>query len=107
MKTVKDLIKVDGNAAFYLGISNLCQTVESLDAYTGICGGRLEAAYQWASHNVYGFSEVSNTKYTGFIVNFSNGTEGKFYIPNWVMNIETENWKFAKNIFSKYLRSKN
>ena len=101
--TMNDYLEMDGNIGFDLAIFNRFSSIGD-SCYSEICGGFIEGVYQWASHNIYDFHESANQKYTGWTIHFENGSIGKVYIENWVMDIQPKNWKHAKNMFNKYLK---
>jgi hypothetical protein len=103
MATMQQFLEMDGNIGFNLAIYNRFSTIGD-SVYAEICGGFIDGVYQWANHNIDDVSEVSNAKYVGWIIQFSNGAERKVYIPHWVMDKQPVDWKHAKNLFNKYLR---
>jgi hypothetical protein len=106
MKNFNEYLEMDGNLAFNLAIYNRFSLVTD-QIYTEICGGFIEAVYQWSDHNIEDIIECANSKYTGWTIRFENGCEGKVYIENWVLNIAPKNWKHAKCLFNKYLKKVN
>jgi hypothetical protein len=107
--TVEQIIKDDeenGSIIFNYGLMHNLAVFGAISAYSGICGGGYEAAHQWVDHNVYDINEVENSKYRGWIITDSDGREHKVYIPMWVLNIKTTDWKKAFNLFKKYLTVK-
>lgn len=104
MTTFRDYLEKDGELVLLIGFANVLPELGTMDTYSSICGSWVDGVYQWASHNIYNVSEVSNSKYTGWIITTSDGSEYKVYIPNWVLNLQPKNWKHAKNLFKKYLR---
>lgn len=107
--TVKETLEYDkenGSLIFGIAVSNkLCDVVGQMGAYAGICGSYYDGVHQWMTHNVDGIDEVSNEKYTGYIIYTESG-EHKLYIENRIMNLEVNDWKHAKNLFVKYLKKK-
>ena len=102
--TMDDYLSMDSNIAFKLAIFNRFSSIGD-SCYSEICGGFIEGVYQWASHNIYGIIESANKKYTGWTISFENGAIRRVYIENWVMDIAPKNWKHAKCLFSKYLKT--
>ena len=105
MKSMQDYLEQDGNIGFNIAIYNRFSTIGD-SSYAGICGGFIEGVYQWADHNINDISEVANLKYTGWVIRFNSESEGRVYIPNWVMDVKPRDWKHAKNLFNKYLQVK-
>jgi hypothetical protein len=105
MKSMQDYLEQDGNIGFNIAIYNRFSTIGD-SSYASICGGFIDGVYQWASHNIDSTDEVANSKYTGWIIRFSSGSEGRVYIPSWVMDVKPRDWKHAKNLFNKYLQVK-
>jgi hypothetical protein len=101
--TMNDYLEMDGNIGFDLAIFNRFSSIGD-SCYSSICGGFIEGVSQWAQHNIYSIDECANQKYTGWTIHFENGSIGKVYIENWVMDIQPKNWKHAKNMFNKYLK---
>jgi hypothetical protein len=102
--TMNDYLEMDSNIAFKLAIFNRFSSIGD-SCYSEICGGFIEGVYQWASHNIYGIIESANKKYTGWTISFENGSIRRVYIENWVMDITPKDWKHAKCLFNKYLKS--
>ena len=102
--TMNDYLEMDGNIAFNLAIFNRFSSIGD-SCYASICGGFIEGVYQWATHNIYGIDESANQKYTGWTIHFENGARRRVYIENWVMNITPKDWKHAKCMFNKYLKT--
>ena len=102
--TMDDYLEMDSNIAFKLAIFNRFSSIGD-SCYSEICGGFIEGVYQWASHNIYGIIESANKKYTGWTISFENGAIRRVYIENWVMDISPKDWKHAKCLFNKYLKS--
>jgi hypothetical protein len=102
--TMDDYLEMDSNIAFKLAIFNRFSSIGD-SCYSEICGGFTEGVYQWASHNIYGIIESANKKYTGWTISFENGAIRRVYIENWVMDISPKDWKHAKCLFNKYLKS--
>jgi hypothetical protein len=103
MKTFNDYLEMDGGIAFNIAIYNRFSSITD-SAYSEICGGFIEGVYQWATHNIEDVTESVNQKYTGWTIRFENGSEGKVYIENWVLNITPKDWKHARALFNKYLK---
>ena len=106
MKTFNEYLEMDGNLAFNLAIYNRFSAITD-SVYAEICGGFIEGVYQWSDHNINDIVECANQKYTGWTIRFENGSEGKVYIENWVLNITPKDWKHAKSLFNKYLKKVN
>jgi len=107
--TVATIIKEDednGSLIFNYGLMHNLAQFGAVSAYAGICGGGYEAAFQWADHNVADINEVENSKYKGWIITDLMGVERKVYIKKSILNIKTNNWKYAFNLFKKYLTVK-
>jgi len=102
--TMNDYLEMDGNIGFNMAIFNRFSSIGD-SCYAGICGGFVEGVYQWATHNIYGTDESANAKYTGWTISFENGATRRVYIENWVMNTTPKDWKHAKNLFGKYLKT--
>jgi hypothetical protein len=102
--TMNDYLEMDGNIAFNTAIFNRFSSIGD-SCYSEICGGFIEGVYQWATHNIYGHIESANQKYTGWTISFENGAIRRVYIENWVMDIAPKNWKHAKCLFNKYLKT--
>ena len=102
--TMDDYLSMDSNIAFKVAIFNRFSSIGD-SCYSEICGGFIKGVYQWASHNIYGFHESANQKYTGWTISFENGATRRAYIENWVMDSTPKNWKHAKCLFNKYLKT--
>ena len=102
--TMDDYLEMDSNIAFKLAIFNRFSSIGD-SCYSEICGGFIEGVYQWASHNIYGYIESANQKYTGWTIEFENGATRRVYIENWVMDSNPKDWKHAKCLFNKYLKT--
>lgn len=93
----------NGNLILNLAIAK--KSNADFDTYSGVCGSLYDGVYQWADHNIYDLNEVENQKYRGYIVTDSMGNEHKFVIPQWVLKKDVGNdWRYAKNMFCKFLR---
>ena len=108
MYTMKEYLEMDNSMAFNIAIYNRFATPG--DGYADICGSFIDGVMQWAYHHIRYVDEKTNSKYHGWIITFEDDpsrpyakTEGKVYIPNWVMDITPKNWKHAKCLFNKYL----
>ncbi len=104
MKTMEEYLEMDGGIIFNISLFNRFSSIGD-SCYSEICGGFIEGVYQWATHNIYNIMESANSKYTGWTIEFGNGATRRIYIENWVMRITPKDFKHAKNLFSKYLRS--
>ena len=101
MKTLATFLEMDNDMMLKTSIFTICGDSE----YIGICGNRYDAAMTWFDHNVSYFDEVSNAKYTGWVLTLEN-RELKFYVPNWVLNVKPTDWRHANNLFRKYIKQK-
>lgn len=104
--TVKEHLLNDqsnGNLILNCAISN--KWADNISVYSEICGGYYEGVLQWATHNIYNIDTFENEKYIGYIIHDNNGNQHKFVVPKWVINKDVgNNWRFAKNLFNKFLK---
>lgn len=100
---MNEYLEMDGSLILNIALYNRAASITD-SCYAEICGGFIAGVYQWADHNIYFIDEVSNHKYTGFIVNFNNGVTRKYYIENWVMESKPKDFKHARNLFNKFLK---
>ncbi len=101
---MKKFIDLDGGIIFNLAIFNRFSSIGD-SCYSDICGGFIEGVYQWSSHNIEYVDECGNDKFIGWTITFTNGATRRVYIEKWVMNITPKNFKHAKCMFNKYLKS--
>lgn len=104
MKTLAQYLNVDGGIIFNISLFNRFSNIGD-STYSEICGGFIEGVYQWATHNVFNVDETENQKYIGWTIEFENGSTRRVYIEKWVMNIKPNDFKHARNLFGKYLKS--
>lgn len=106
--TLRETLNYDtenGSLIFGLAISSkLSNKVGELSCYAGICGSYYDGIHQWMTHNIDGVDEVSNKKYTGYVI-YTSEKEYKLVIENRIMEIEVADWKHAKNLFNKFLKT--
>jgi len=102
--SMNDYLQMDGGIAFNMAIYNRFSNIGD-SCYAEICGGFVEGVYQWSSHNIQYIDETANAKYTGWTIAFERGATRRVYIENWVMNIQPQNWRHAKSLFNKYLKT--
>jgi hypothetical protein len=103
--SMSEYLEMDGSMIFNIALFNRFSSIGD-SCYREICGGFIEGAIQWATHNIYGIDESANAKYTGWTIHFENGATRRVYIENWVMNSDIKDWGHAKNLFNKYLKVK-
>jgi hypothetical protein len=103
METMQEYLDLDGGIIFNICLYNRFSSIGD-SCYSDICGGFIEGVYQWADHNIYSVDESENQKYIGWTINF-NGAIRRVYIEKWVMAIAPKNFRHARALFSKYLRS--
>jgi len=103
-KTMKDYLEMDGGIILNISIYNRFSSIGDR-CYSEICGGFIEGVYQWSTHNIDDIIVSSNQKYTGWTIRFESGSTRRIYIENWVMDIKPKDFKHAKNLFAKYLKS--
>ena len=106
--TLREMLKKDqenGNIILGIAISGrVSDKIGELSTYSSISGSFIDGIYQWMTHYVDGWNEVSNKKYTGYVL-YAKGKEYKFVIENYFMDLQVKDWKHAKNMFHKYLRT--
>ncbi len=101
---MKKYLEMDGGIIFNIALFNRFSSIGD-SCYSEICGSFIEGVYQWATHNVLDVMESSNSKYTGWTISFESGATRRVYIENWVMEIKPKDFKHARNLFCKYLKS--
>jgi len=107
--TLRETLNYDvenGNLILGLGFSSkLSNKVGELSAYAGICGSYYDGVHQWMTHNIDSWDECANEKYTGYTVFAEDAEVYRLVIENRIMDLEVKDWKHAKNLFTKYLRT--
>ena len=101
MKSMEEYLEMDGGMIMNVILYNRFSSFEDRE-YASICGGYIDGAIQWATHNVHDIDTTSNQKYTGWTIYMEDRTR-RMYIPNWVMAIQPKDWKHAKALLNKYM----
>jgi hypothetical protein len=95
----------NGSLIFNCGIAQRLNA--DISSYAEICGGFYDGVHQWISHNVVDVNEVENSKFRGYTITTDTDEQIQLYIPMWVLNKDVgSDWKFAKNMFCKFLKRK-
>jgi hypothetical protein len=102
--TMDQYISMDDSTILKIALFNRFSSIGD-SCYSEICGGFLEGVHQWSQHNIDWIHETANQKYTGWTIHFENGATRRVYIENWVMDKEPKDYKHAKNLFTKFLKS--
>ena len=104
MKTLRNVIEQDGSIIFNIAIFNRFSSIGD-GCYSDICGSFIDGVYQWSDHNIDFVDECENEKYVGYTITFNGGGQKRVYIEKWVLAIKPKNFKHARALFNKYLRS--
>lgn len=105
MTVEQHLLEDQSNGSLILNCAITNKWGSDISVYAEICGGYNEGVLQWVTHNIDSIDTCENQKYRGYTIHDSNGNQHKFVIPKWVLNKDVgNNWKYAKNIFNKFLK---
>lgn len=102
--SMDDYIQMDSSTILKIALFNRFSSIGD-SCYSEICGGFIEGVHQWSQHNISWIHETANQKYTGWTIHFENGATRRVYIENWVMDSNPKDYKHAKNLFKKFLKS--
>lgn len=96
----------NGALIFNCGIAQRLNA--DISSYADVCGGFYDGVLQWISHNIVDVNEVENSKFRGYTITTESNEEVQLYIPMWVLNKDVgSDWKYAKNMFCKFLKRKS